>query len=81
MTLRCVRIRSRPVFSRKVMAPDGRVWTVTRGWPLYNIAATTQDACFYAGGMGRRERMREHERLIRAIESGELDASLDQRHP
>ena len=63
------------MFSRKVIAPEGRVWRV-RPWP--QLAATQQGAYHYAGGMGWRERWRERARMIRAIGSGELDATIDQ---
>jgi hypothetical protein len=63
------------MFSRKVTAPDGRVWRVPRPWPLCSASSTRPGAYYYyyyyyyAGGMDWRERRHERERMNKAIES------------
>ena len=68
--------RGAPVFEREVIAPDGRVWTVRRRWPPWRVLAGRQGAYHYVGDISSRESRRELERITRAIESGELDATL-----
>jgi hypothetical protein len=64
------------MFRRKLIAPDGKTWTVRPRLLRGAVGASRQGAYYYSGGISWRESRRELERITGAIESGELDAAL-----